>query len=785
MDSVHGYIKIPRLFVKYIIDTPEFQRLRNIDQTGMKILYPSAKHDRFSHSLGVFHLGNIAVDALLDNFKENDHWKIRSNNSRYVFWAKNKVLFLIACLLHDIGHAPFSHSFERFYDFNTIIITADNPIPNHAGHTIFKTTSFIDNLAEQLSLETNNKESEGELTMLYKAAPHEKMSAYLLLSKDMPWRERIQGVLDSLCKESFPEPIDYVAGEYDKPFPSIDSSELEEDLQFIARMIMGVKYSDYHPESQIRNCFIELLNGSIDVDKLDYIVRDTKMSGINNISLDIERLLGSLTIIPTTIYKDSIIESDTPYTNTIIRELETDESAYLYINGVIDRDIIISSGEVSVPPENTISLQRKESNSTKYLSYNPVAFTNDSTVLFDGRNAALSQHDDCYTVSESDGTVNLSLKNAKVCCTRKTTNFNFSVSQGEYLLCINESADNPVVLKAHAFLYNTRFSGTIQGKVKFLEILSDQLKKLDIPPTAQRYTGYSLGFNKQAVNLISNVSDARNYLYLWIYSHHKVVYYANYLIIELARLALGSGSAGSYELGKYLTETIINPYKSFLLDDAGIHHYLRMASENKYLNNTGYEKLFNELTRRQYRNSLYKSLAEYDLVFEKYDAAQKMEIRKRLEKMSIPQRNQHPSAKISEADEKALEQEHETALQNVQLLKYGYITPDVLMEMKCGEESLSNLIEDMVWIESKPSIKKPDPSQIVISFKEEDMIVSMDRLPILSSENLNVEQNHYFYLYYRAKEAKVENYGNKKIKDMVKNGFLHYIDKNLFGSREN
>ena len=87
MDSVHGYIKIPRLFVKHIVDTPEFQRLRNIDQTGMKILYPSAKHDRFSHSLGVFHLGNIAVDALLDNFKENDHWKIRSNNSRYVFWA--------------------------------------------------------------------------------------------------------------------------------------------------------------------------------------------------------------------------------------------------------------------------------------------------------------------------------------------------------------------------------------------------------------------------------------------------------------------------------------------------------------------------------------------------------------------------------------------------------------------------------------------------------------------------------------------------------------------------
>lgn len=103
MDVVHGYINIPKLFVENIIDTKEFQRLHFVDQTGMRPVYPGAKHTRFIHSLGVYHLGLQAVDALLDNFKENVHWNIRSDNSLYVFWAKNKVLFLLACLLHDLS----------------------------------------------------------------------------------------------------------------------------------------------------------------------------------------------------------------------------------------------------------------------------------------------------------------------------------------------------------------------------------------------------------------------------------------------------------------------------------------------------------------------------------------------------------------------------------------------------------------------------------------------------------------------------------------------------------
>ena len=111
MDSVHGYITIPKSFITNLIDTEYFQRLRNIDQTGMKMLYPNAKHDRFSHSLGVYHLGRKAVKKLIQDIKSNycynKEWDVN------YYWEKNEICFLIACLLHDIGHAPFSHSLEQ------------------------------------------------------------------------------------------------------------------------------------------------------------------------------------------------------------------------------------------------------------------------------------------------------------------------------------------------------------------------------------------------------------------------------------------------------------------------------------------------------------------------------------------------------------------------------------------------------------------------------------------------------------------------------------------------
>ncbi len=84
-----------------LIQTPEFQRLRRIKQLGLsELVFPGATHSRFAHSIGVYHnarkLMGIVKKSKGDGFDER-----RAN------------VILIAALLHDVGHGPFSHAFEK------------------------------------------------------------------------------------------------------------------------------------------------------------------------------------------------------------------------------------------------------------------------------------------------------------------------------------------------------------------------------------------------------------------------------------------------------------------------------------------------------------------------------------------------------------------------------------------------------------------------------------------------------------------------------------------------
>ena len=98
LDTVHGYITVPESFCDSFIDTSNFQRLRRIEQLSSRSLFPCARHDRFVHSLGVYHIGKKFVDAIKNNYPDLD--------------KQLEVTFLIACLLHDVGHSPFSHTLE-------------------------------------------------------------------------------------------------------------------------------------------------------------------------------------------------------------------------------------------------------------------------------------------------------------------------------------------------------------------------------------------------------------------------------------------------------------------------------------------------------------------------------------------------------------------------------------------------------------------------------------------------------------------------------------------------
>lgn len=108
-DPIYGYVAIPTTYFADIIDTNVFQRLRNIIQTSYSPLYPSAIHNRFIHSIGVFHLGEIASDTILKN-------SLIERIFENVEQAKKLMdIFKLACLLHDVGHSPFSHTGENYF----------------------------------------------------------------------------------------------------------------------------------------------------------------------------------------------------------------------------------------------------------------------------------------------------------------------------------------------------------------------------------------------------------------------------------------------------------------------------------------------------------------------------------------------------------------------------------------------------------------------------------------------------------------------------------------------
>ncbi len=104
-DPIHGYINIEYEVIWKCIDAKEFQRLRRIHQLGGNFqVYPSAEHSRFSHSLGVYEI----VRRMLNEVKS-----LKEELSEY-----EKVSVMLAGLLHDVGHGPFSHAFEHVTEFN-------------------------------------------------------------------------------------------------------------------------------------------------------------------------------------------------------------------------------------------------------------------------------------------------------------------------------------------------------------------------------------------------------------------------------------------------------------------------------------------------------------------------------------------------------------------------------------------------------------------------------------------------------------------------------------------
>jgi len=109
-DPIHGYISVDDVLIWELIQSKEFQRLRRIKQLGgTYMVFHGAEHSRFSHSLGVYLVAKRMMERLVKAGAQ--------------FTEHERLLTLSAALLHDLGHGPFSHSFEEVLGINHEIFT--------------------------------------------------------------------------------------------------------------------------------------------------------------------------------------------------------------------------------------------------------------------------------------------------------------------------------------------------------------------------------------------------------------------------------------------------------------------------------------------------------------------------------------------------------------------------------------------------------------------------------------------------------------------------------------
>ena len=127
-DPVHSYIHIHYEVIWNCLDSKEFQRLRRIRQLGGDFqVYPTAEHSRFSHSLGVYEIVRRMVTEVKSLCVELTEYE--------------KVCVMLAGLLHDVGHGPFSHAFENITNHSHEEYTAKIILGNTELNAILRDVS--------------------------------------------------------------------------------------------------------------------------------------------------------------------------------------------------------------------------------------------------------------------------------------------------------------------------------------------------------------------------------------------------------------------------------------------------------------------------------------------------------------------------------------------------------------------------------------------------------------------------------------------------------------------
>ncbi|MCI5582165.1 MAG: HD domain-containing protein [Anaeroplasma sp.] len=134
-DPLYGYITVDYKLISDLIDSKEVQRLRRIRQlSGVSMVFQTAEHSRFTHSLGVYQMANLVL-INVEGMNEISEYE--------------KLVFLCSALLHDIGHGPYSHAFEHVIEKNHEEMTVN--IIKSEKSSVNKILSISDTLADDIA----------------------------------------------------------------------------------------------------------------------------------------------------------------------------------------------------------------------------------------------------------------------------------------------------------------------------------------------------------------------------------------------------------------------------------------------------------------------------------------------------------------------------------------------------------------------------------------------------------------------------------------------------------
>ncbi|MCK4796742.1 MAG: HD domain-containing protein [Spirochaetes bacterium] len=230
-DNVHGFIRVTELESE-IIDSPFFQRLRNISQLGLlNYVFPGALHNRFNHSLGVLHMADKMTVSLQEKgCLENKREIIR-----------------MAALLHDIGHYPLSHLVEKVVkdDAKSKFPTTDIFIEEDSSGELG--IGCIDHEIHKLNLKIHDTGNPSD-----NFAHHERISNIVIYKTE---------IHDILLKNF-----------------------TEDEIKIITQIISGIYPG---PERYI-------IHSELDADRFDYLMRDSRQTGVLYGLIDIDQIIRNL-----------------------------------------------------------------------------------------------------------------------------------------------------------------------------------------------------------------------------------------------------------------------------------------------------------------------------------------------------------------------------------------------------------------------------------------------------------------------------------------------------------